>query len=358
MKLGRLVSFILTLGLVPVFPLHANASDTEYIDDLDATTYYAEMDQGRGSFGRYTNIMQKYPNKDPERIARIDGRVNDYYVSPDKRYVGVRQQKKLRSIDTYNGSVDDILESKNKIWGMTYSTDGSGLIAAEKGRNKDYYLHYYDQINHRDNVIYTGQSNSSFYPYAWRPDNIVIFIEVRMGRENVWNYDVNKNNFYQTNYTNPNWISYDGRYVALADASGSRRNSSTHRVYDYNQRYRYSDPFRDRLVMYDPATGRSYGYVGGNGFNNSIIGYYPDRNEILYQSYKNKNKRDYYSYSINGNRLGAVSQPYDYMNRWNDNSFIGTDINRNDGYYNLTTGDSIVLRAKNPIQIIICFSEN
>lgn len=342
-----------------------NQQSNGTFDNVKATAIYAQTDPSGSSFwgGKKTNLMEASSDGDQKKIATIDGKTNGYRVSPDRANVAVNQGNEVKVVKTGDGSESNSVTVKGEATGMAFSPNSNHLLVWDQNNNffsreKNYYVHDYDLDKNQDKIIYTGQTDSSYYPYAWRPDGKILMIEKRSGNENVWYFDKKSKEFKQTKYQNPYWISEDGKYAAVPDNYQQDKRYPSHKVYNaYGyENDGYSDSYKGKYQLVDPTNDTVMGQIGNNSNNNSIVSYSIDQDQIIYASSGgNSSTPSYFSAPVGANQnKSATSTPAQEMSQ-DESSAIGAKTVQKGGMYNVMIGSDTVVSSKSPITIIICY---
>lgn len=352
------LSIFAPLLVSPALAMDGSAYSSDNMDNGysgDGTIYYYERD---GSNPNYqTRIMRKSGNQTPENIYTIDGYPRDYKMSSDSQYMAVNYGKNLGYLNMRNRQMQNIYSSNGQIGGAVYSPDNSRMFFTDNynGRN---YFHNYNLAGREDQTIGYVNRQSTFYPISWRADGKIVFVEVRGKQEIVWYLDLNSRKFTKTNYTNPSWMSQDGRYMAMAsDYSGM---SYSHHIYDPYRRYNdsMSDPYKGKYNMVDPTTGYQYGQFGNRDQYHSIMGYDQNSNEIMYRSadrnyYDNRSgyhgTPEYYRMNMANGQVYNENQPYKQMR--NDKS-VGAEIYNYGNIWVILVDKNELVSSNHPMGLI------
>jgi plastocyanin len=283
-------------------------------------------------------------------------------MSPNKNNLAIYYDDEVKLLNMSAKELKTIIKPKKQICGVNYSPEGDNLMIWDqkcaRSRDSGFYMHQYNIPDQTDNILYEqgdlGTKNY-LYPYAWRPDNKIILLEVKE-HITVWVFDIATKTLTPTRYQEPTWFSRDGRYMGLSERPS--RFTGRPKLYDRSTRtvnLGPSRPVQGRYEIVDPATGKSYGTYGDQDKYNSIMGYSPSENAILYESsdrYGRLGKEAYYRAKIGTDVAPeAISNPYSTLEDWNYEN-IGAEVERKGGNYVIIIGNQVVISTDHRPSVI------
>ncbi|MFA7253266.1 MAG: cupredoxin family copper-binding protein [Patescibacteria group bacterium] len=335
----------------------AKADDFDNTQTQLPTIYYAEKKQND------TYLMQKKGHSEANTLATFPGNPSSYKMSPDGSNLFLNYGNEIKNYNLETKETKNIYKPLYQITNLIYSPDGKNIVFVDQSKKlyNNYRIHNYNYVDDRDEVIFQGRGLNALYPYAWRQDNIIVFIGIRGNNETLFYFDLNTKKFKQTGYKNPYWLSPDGRYVAMPNQHfGDDYFSSAynHNVYDRNnnENYNYSDYYNGTYSMMDPVSGQDYGNIGYPQYRNKIIGYHPDNNNIMYQSYDYQKKVPYYfGQTIGQGQNYKIDSPHDEFSKWQSGN---TDIKIYGNVYIIYAANQELYRSNNPVDLIYSHYDN
>ena len=358
----KVISMLAIFGLFSSTPkIGRFATDPEDKKSLDQYNYQPKKEPVLVYTTQDKNKYNIKRNKgyEHEDLVSFDQKPKGFSMSPDKNHLAVYFDRLVKMLDMRTKETRDIITPKNEVCGLDYSPDSKNLMVwDQKCRSSyvkdDYLVHQYNLDSGKDNIIFEGQSKNYFSPYAWRPDNKIILIEIKGSARIVWVFDIQAKIMNQTDYKNPLWISHDGRYMAMPEGRKLFRGHDD--LYNpYNMRENMaSRSYRGNYKMVNPLSGQDYGSFGMIDGYNSIVGYSPDRNQLMYRSSKSigKDNWQYRTASLNDPYSERIAtNPYELLEQWNTGN-IGAEIDQYGGDNIIRLSDLQLASEQNRLGLI------
>ena len=307
-------------------------------------------------------LLRKVGDSAPETLAEV-GTVGEYptgyQLSPDRRYLLINLESKLKILDLGSKAVTDLFVPKRQVLSMLYSPDGKEVLVWDQryvptdGINS-YYLHRINMSDRTSQIAMQGESEDYRYLGAWRDDQRIILHLSHPHFSTPYFLDLSDKRIHKTpgNF-NSGLQSKSGKLMAVGAGT-------------------IADPCNDMYgttpnvyKIIDPVSGIARGNISSRNERLVVLAFSSDDREVLFltetiptswEGCTKSQSRTFWRNRIGTNTTTQTRGPLSLPPGWN-NDYLGISV-RHDSKnraWSIFFDERPVVTSKEPLRIIAQF---